>query len=120
MKLNISATLRIALAAAGSLTCASLASAAPPAPIPPYTLSVFATTVGHPYTGPDSIVQWQNSVLVGFQNGAAKDGSSGSSTIVQYSLTGTVQRTFTLTGRNDGLRIVGEDDLWCLLNEDGN
>jgi hypothetical protein len=56
----------------------------------------------------------------GFQNGAAKDGSAGSSTIVQYSLAGTVQRTFTITGRNVGLRLVGEDHLWCLFNEDGN
>src|ERR1700687_4651560 len=43
-----------------------------------------------------------------------------SSTIVEYSLDGKVQRTFSVPGHNDGLGIVGEDDLWSLQNEDAN
>jgi len=33
---------------------------------------------------------------------------------------GTPQRTFSVPGHNDGLRIVGENNLWCLQNEDAN
>jgi hypothetical protein len=58
---------------------------------------------------------------VGFANGVAKDGSDGkSSTIVQFSLTGAVQRTFSVLGHNDGLRLIGDDQLWALQNEDAN
>ncbi|HEX3495677.1 MAG TPA: hypothetical protein VHT02_00625 [Methylocella sp.] len=60
-------------------------------------------------------------MLVGYQNGVAKDGSDGkASTIVQYSLTGTVQRSFQVRGHNDGLRLVGTNSLWALQNEDAN
>ena len=88
---------------------------------PPYKTTVFATAPNGT-TAPDSIVQWRNSVIVGFGNGVAKDGTDGkSSTIVQYSLTGLVQRMFTVLGHNDGLRIRPEtDELWALQNEDGN
>jgi hypothetical protein len=106
-----------------SLVTARPAGAAGPTAQPPYSLSVFATSVPGPdgYTQPDSIVQWKNSILVGFQNHVAKDGTDGlSSTIVQYSLDGTVQRTFTVPGHNDGLRVVGEDHLWAVQNEDAN
>jgi hypothetical protein len=29
-------------------------------------------------------------------------------------------RTFSVPGHNDGLRVIGENDLWALQNEDGN
>ena len=108
---------------AGLLATAHPAFAAGPTAPPPYALSIFAKSVGGPkgYSQPDSIVQWKNSVIVGFQNHVAKDGTDGkSSTIVQYSLEGKVERTFTVPGHNDGLRIVGEDKLWSLQNEDAN
>jgi hypothetical protein len=105
------------------LAAPRLAAAPPPTgPVaqPPYTLSVFATST-EKYSQPDSIVQWRNRIFVGFQNHVAKDGTDGkSSTIVEYSLDGKVKRTFSVPGHNDGLRIVGEDDLWCLQNEDAN
>ena len=41
---------------------------------PPYTLSVFAKAANGNLQ-PDSIAQWRGSVLVGFQNGVAKDGT---------------------------------------------
>lgn len=87
---------------------------------PPYTISTFATSP--PNTSqPDSIVAWHDSVIVGFQNHVAKDGSDGkSSTIVQFSASGAVQRTFSVPGHNDGLRIVGDGQLWALQNEDAN
>jgi hypothetical protein len=105
-----------------SIATPRLTAAPPPGPVAqqPYTLSVFATSTAQ-YSQPDSIVQWRNRILVGFSNGVSKTGSDGkSSTIVEYSLNGNVLRTFSVTGHNDGLRIVGEDDLWCLQNEDAN
>jgi len=94
---------------------------AAPAVKAPYQLSVFAQSENG-YSQPDSIVQWQDSVVVGFQNHVAKDGTDGkSSTIVQYDLNGRVQRTFSVPGHNDGLRIIaGTNDLWCIQNEDAN
>jgi len=87
---------------------------------PPYKLTEFARSANG-YSQPDSIVQWRDSVVVGFQNHVAKDGSDGKlSTIVQYCLTGEVQRIFSVPGHNDGLRLVGEDNLWALQNEDAN
>jgi hypothetical protein len=86
----------------------------------PYVLSVFAKSAAG-YSQPDSIAVGPDSVFVGFQNHAAKDGSDGkSSTIIQYSLTGAVMRTFSVQGHNDGLRLVGEDSLWALQNEDAH
>jgi hypothetical protein len=51
----------------------------------------------------------------------AKDASDGKfSTIVQYSLTGKVKSSFRVRGHNDGLRLIGENDLWAMQNEDAN
>jgi hypothetical protein len=110
--------LPVALAATGYWLCATTLSAA--TANLPYSLSVFAKS-GNGYSQPDSIVQWNNSIFVGFQNHVAKDGTDGkSSTIVQYSLDGKVQRMFSVPGHNDGLRVVGENSLWSLQNEDAN
>jgi hypothetical protein len=112
------------LAAGALLFCflmlSSVAEAQGPVAQPPYRLSVFATSANG-NSQPDSIVQWRDNVLIGFGDHVAKDGSDGkSSTIVQYSLSGNVQRTFSVPGHNDGLRVVGEDELWALQNEDAN
>lgn len=116
--------LSLFLAAGALLFCflmlSSAAAAQGPVTQPPYHLSVFATSANG-NSQPDSIVQWRDSVLIGFGDHVAKDGSDGkSSTIVQYSLSGDVQRTFSVPGHNDGLRIVGQNELWALQNEDAN
>jgi len=120
---NFAALLSTAAVLLCALSLSSPASAQTPSGSvaqPPYVLTVFATSTAA-YTQPDSIVQWRDRILVGFSNGVAKDGSDGKfSTIVEYSLSGKVKRTFSVPGHNDGLRVVGEDDLWCLQNEDGN
>jgi hypothetical protein len=86
----------------------------------PYTIKVFATAP-RGTSQPDSIVQWSDHIVVGFENGVAKDGTDGkSSTIVQFSLSGKVERTFSVPGHNDGLRVVGDDELWAVQNEDAN
>lgn len=91
-----------------------------PVAVPPYTISVFASSPSG-ISQPDSIVRWRDCIIVGFQNHVAKDGTDGkSSTIVEFSLSGKVKRMFQVPGHNDGLRVVGEDDLWALQNEDAN
>jgi hypothetical protein len=86
----------------------------------PYAVSVFA--LNPPNTSqPDSIVTWKDDVIVGYQNKVAKDGTDNkSSTIVEFDSHGTVKRSFSVKGHNDGLRIVGENDLWAVQNEDAN
>lgn len=112
----------IALAAIGGLWWGFLFSdpAAAQTANSPYMLSVFAKSAPG-YSQPDSIALGRDSVFIGFQNHVAKDGSDGKfSTIIQYSLTGAVKRMFSVQGHNDGLRVVGEDDLWALQNEDAH
>ncbi len=74
------------------------------------------------YSHPDSVVDDGTYVWVGYQNVTAKDGSDNkTSTVVQYSETGTVVKTFTVPGHNDGLRIDPTTHLvWASSNEDGN
>lgn len=107
------------LAAATAALAPSSASAQAQAQAP-YTVQVFAHAP--PNTSqPDSIVAWHGRIIVGFENGVAKDGSDGkSSTIVEFSLSGEVLSSFSVPGHNDGLRVVGEDQLWALQNEDAN
>src|SRR5260370_39287164 len=102
-------SLPILLPAAALLLCSLILSGPAEAQVvaaqPPYTISIFAKSANG-YSKPDSIVQWRNSVLVGYGNGIAKDGSDGtSSTIVQYSLSDTLQRMFSVLRHNDRLRI---------------
>jgi hypothetical protein len=98
---------------------AATAGAAPTA-ASPYSVSVFAASPAGA-SQPDSIVKWHDSIIVGYENNAAKDGSDGKfSTIVEFTLKGAVKRTFTVPGHNDGLRVVDDDHLWALQNEDAN
>jgi hypothetical protein len=115
------------LAAAALVVCSLILSGSAEAQVvtalPPYTITPFTHSgTGFPYSKPDSLVQWKNSVLVGYGNGVAKDGTDGkSSTIVQYSLTGKIQQMSNVLGHNDGLSVKpGTNELWALQNEDGN
>lgn len=115
---------------AGPVLCASLlgllmtsvpvAAQLSPVATPPYKISVFAKSPAGA-SQPDSMVLWHDSVIVAFQNHAAKDGTDGkSSTIVEFSLSGKVKRAFSVPGHNDGLRVIGDDQLWAVQNEDAN
>ena len=87
---------------------------------PPYAVKVFATNPAQT-SQPDSIVTWEGDVIVGYQNHVAKDGSDNkTSTIVEFDSHGAVKRSFSVKGHNDGLRVVGENQLWALQNEDAN
>jgi hypothetical protein len=91
-----------------------------PTAAPPYKISVFAKSPAG-VSQPDSIVLWNDNVIVGFENHVAKDGTDGKfSTIVEFSLAGKVERTFQVQGHNDGLGVVGDGELWALQNEDAN
>ncbi len=142
LRLNSNATKTLASCALLPAVVLWCGGAAAQVAFAPYKLTTFAKGTSA-YSQPDSIERWHNSVLVGYQNHVAKDGTDGkSSTIVQYSLDGSVQRTFSVVGHNDGLRVVGEDKdkedrdkedkdkedrnkehknkLWALQNEDAN
>jgi hypothetical protein len=86
----------------------------------PFTQSVFATGTSLGVTGPDSVTYGDGSLWVAYQNGAASDGSSGSSLVARYSLSGTVQHQWTIAGNVDGLRIDPTGLVWALQNNDGN
>jgi arylsulfatase A-like enzyme len=92
---------------------------------PGYNASVFAAGP-RGATQPDSIVVDGLNVYVGYQNGAAKDGSSGSSTIAEFAPTGpngtwAVVKTVSVAGHNDGLKVdPSTHKVWALQNEDAN
>jgi arylsulfatase A-like enzyme len=92
---------------------------------PGYTASVFANGPAGA-TQPDSIAVDGLNVYVGYNNGAAKDGSKGSSTIALFTPTGAkgtwaVAHTWTIAGHTDGLKVDPSTHfVWSLQNEDAN
>jgi hypothetical protein len=86
----------------------------------PFTQTVFATGAAIGATGPDSVTYGDGSLWVAYQNGAASDGSSGSSIVVRYSPFGAIQNQWTIAGNVDGLRIDPTGLVWALQNNDGN
>jgi hypothetical protein len=87
---------------------------------PGFNVTTFANAPAG-VTQPDSIVVDGLNVYVGYNNGAAKDGSKGSSTIVQYDTAGNVIQMFTVAGHTDGLKVDPSTHLlWSLQNEDAN
>jgi hypothetical protein len=90
--------------------------------IPPYSVSVFATSIPGVDFAPDSIAVVGGHVFVGYGDGAAPDGSDGkSSTIVEYKMNGDRVTTYTVPGHNDGLKVNPKTkELWAMQNEDGN
>src|SRR5260221_392432 len=91
-----------------------------------FSLSVFAKA-GAGFTAPDSIAVDNGSVWIGYGNGLNGDGTIpgsgaiGTSTIVQYSSTGTLLNTYTVSGHSDGLKINPvTHQVWALQNEDAN
>lgn len=88
---------------------------------PTASVSVFATGVAVNATQPDSITTGGNSVWVEYGNGAVSTGGTGSSTVVQYGLSGAVLNTYTVPGLVDGLKFDPNTGMvWALQNNDGN
>jgi hypothetical protein len=86
----------------------------------PYTVTVFAHAP-QGLTNPDSITTAHGKIYVVYANATNPDGTGGSSTIVEYSQTGKMLRTFSVIGKADGLKYNPFDHkLWALRDEDSN
>ena len=86
-----------------------------------FTTTVFATGAAVNATSPDSVTFGNNSLWVEYGNGAGSTGGSGSSTIVQYSLGGSVLHTYGIPGSVDGLKYnPNTGQVWALQNQDAN
>ena len=84
------------------------------------TAQIFATGPAGA-SKPDSISIGGGSIWVEYGNGAASDGTKGSSTIVQYGFNGAVLNTYSIPGSVDGLKydpMTGK--VWALQNQDDN
>src|SRR5215469_18499942 len=85
------------------------------------SISTFALGTSVQSTGPDSITVGGGFVWVSYTNGADSTGLGGSSTVVQYDLSGNVQKKFPIAGSVDGLKRDPRTGLiWALQNQDGN
>ncbi len=88
-----------------------------------YSLTLFAKAPSST-AKPDSIVQYNNTVFIGYQMaGDVKDGSVPglTNTVVQYDLNGNALKTYTVPGHVDGLMArTDTNTLWAMSNEDGN
>jgi len=86
-----------------------------------FTTAVFATGGAVGATSPDSVTFGGNSLWVEYGNGASSTGGSGSSTIVQYNLAGSVLHTYSIPGSVDGLKYnPNTGQVWALQNQDAN
>jgi hypothetical protein len=91
-----------------------------PVATPRYTVTVFAAAP-QGLTNPDSITTAHGKIYVVYANATQPDGTGGSSTIVEYSQTGKMLRTFSVIGKADGLKYNPFDHkLWALRDEDSN
>ena len=85
-----------------------------------YTVKTFAPSLAGT-SGADSVEVVGGNVYVGYSNGTPKDGSAGTSTIVEYSGAGALLNSTTVAGHNDGLRYdPTSGKLWSMQNEDAN
>ena len=83
--------------------------------------SVFASGAAVGGTNPDSITIGDGSVWIEYGNTADSTGLGGSSTIVQYSTSGGVQHSYTISGLVDGLKVNPVTGMvWALQNNDAN
>jgi len=72
-------------------------------------------------TQPDSITIGKDALWAEYGNGASSTGAAGSSTIVEYSLGGQIENTYTIAGSADGLRIDPNTGIvFALQNQDAN
>jgi hypothetical protein len=88
--------------------------------VAPYEISVFAKAPAG-LTNPDSITVVHDDVFVSYANASLPDGTSGNSTLVQFDPHGNVLRTYTIIGKNDGIKYNPDDgQIWALRNEDAS
>ncbi len=116
MKMHIAPSMMLAL----STLVLPAASQSAPVAVRGYSVSVFAAGVQGSYTKPDSIAVLGDHVFIGYGDGNAPDGSDGKSNqIVEYSLGGKVEYSYTVVGHNDGLKVNPYTHMvWAMQNED--
>ncbi len=86
-----------------------------------FTVQTFATGAAVGGTSPDPVEFGDGSPWISYQNGADSAGASGASTVVRYSPSGSVLKTWSIAGNVDGLRIDPSTGfVWALQNNDGN
>ena len=86
----------------------------------PYTVSVFASAPAG-LTNPDDITVAEGDIFIGYQNKSQPDGTQGPSTVVRYSPAGKIIRTYSIAGKNDGLKYDPyTHKIWATRNEDAN
>ncbi len=91
-----------------------------PATAASFATSVFARGAGVG-TAADSVTYGNGSVWIEYGNNAPSNNYTGSSTIVQYSMSGGIQNTYSMKGNVDGLKYnPNTGQVWALQNQDGN
>lgn len=84
------------------------------------SVTVFAEGAAVNARAPDSIALTNDSIWVSYANGADSTGLSGSSTVVEYTFSGQIRRTFSIAGSVDGLKVDPQTGLvWAMQNQDG-
>ena len=89
-----------------------------------YSVSVFATLSGAS-SKPDSLVEGGGKIFVGTGDTVGPDGTPSAAgvaqtEVLQYDLSGTLQKTYEVPGHNDGLMLFDTSTLWAMSNEDSN
>jgi hypothetical protein len=111
---------RLGLVAASVLLAVTVEAHAAPIAAPGFSVTTFAPSLAGT-SGADSVEVVGGSVYVGYSNGTPKDGSSGTSTIAQYTTNGVFVNSTTVAGHTDGLRFDSTSGkLWSMQNEDAN
>ena len=123
---------RLALAS-GAAVLAAAALAAPanatnrdvPQPAQPLSVHTILSGAAHGWSSPDDLTNVGDDIFVSFQNGVPSTGGQAGtptqSTIVKAKLDGTIEATWQLTGKCDGLTADPEHHrVIATVNEDGN
>ncbi len=72
-------------------------------------------------SAPDDITVTSSNVFIGWGDNVASDGGDGGQSVVaQYSLTGTLQNYYTVSGHVEGIAMGNNGMLYTDQNEDGN
>jgi hypothetical protein len=88
---------------------------------PLYLESVFATGAAVAASTPTGMTFDTTNIWVSYANTAALNGSSGSSTIVEYDTTGNVLNTYVIAGYVEGLRYDSSSGVvWAMQNPGGS
>jgi hypothetical protein len=115
--LQSSAIIRPLLLASLSLAIAGTGIASSPV----YLESVFATGAAVSASTPMGMTFDGTNIWVSYANSATYNGSSGSSTIVEYSTAGSVLNTYVVAGYVEGLRYDSSTGvIWAMQNPGGN